>query len=91
MSDIFVKWVKLNDSANRLKSYATALERYASQVDSVRSRLRLSDEVSQSVKAALDKDVSGIHNLAEKMNSYGSSLAVISELYKTTENANIDR
>ncbi len=91
MSDIFVKWVKLNDAANSFKSYATTLERYASQVESVRSRLRLSDEISQSVKATLAKDVANIQALSKNMRSYSSSLAMISEIYRTTEEANIDR
>lgn len=91
MSDIYVKWVKLGDSSCAFENCSRTLSSYAQQVESIRDRLKLSDEVSSSIKSSLSKNASELYALSNNMSQYASSLRVISELYKTTEESNTNR
>lgn len=91
MSDVYVKWMKLKGVSGNFKSYSDSLNRIAEQVNTVRDRLRLSDDVSYSIKSCLSKDVTKLRELSGKMGRYSSALSAISNLYKTTEENNINR
>lgn len=91
MSDVYVKWMKLKGKSGNFKSYSDSLNRIAEQVNTVRERLRLSDDVSYSIKSCLSKDVTKLRELSVKMGRYSSALGTISDLYKTTEENNINR
>lgn len=91
MSDVYVKWMKLKGVSGNFKSYSDSLNRIAEQVNTVRNRLRLSDDVSYSIKSCLSKDVTKLRELSVKMGRYSSALSTISDLYKTTEENNINR
>lgn len=91
MSDIYVKWMRLKGVSGSIKSYSDSLNRIAEQAESVRSRLKLSDDVSYSIKNCISKDVGKLRSLSANMKNYSNVLTEISEMYSTTENNNIDR
>lgn len=91
MSDIYVKWMKLKDVSGNIKSFSDSLNRIAEQAERVKSGLRLSDDVSYSIKNCISKDTGKLRSLSVSMRNYSTALNEISEMYSTTENNNIDR
>ena len=91
MSELYVKWGPLRRSAKSLNNGASTLSQCARSVEHTRSALRLSDDVSASVKSRLSSDISVIYQLSEQLTRYSQALSVIAELYQKTEEENINR
>lgn len=91
MSELYVKWNDLSRSSKTLSACANTVRSCAGEVESVRSRLRMSDEVAASIKSGLSKEISKLYELAEAAKEYSRILQDASQLYRTTEENNIQR
>lgn len=85
MSDIYVKWKKLEGCSSDISNCGKWVDRYALKVENVKNSLQLSAEVSSSVKAKLQKDVETLNGLAASLKDYSQKLLEISNLYGSTE------
>lgn len=91
MSDIFVKWRRLDMIADSFKMCAGTLNSCAGQVDDIRVTLKMSDDVAQNIKRRLKRDTDRICELKVMMKSYSEALSEIARLYESTESANLNR
>ena len=85
MSNIYVKWNELSRASDKYHNCAKELKKCADRVNSVRSNLRISDEVAAQIRASLNKESEQIGYLSEEISASARSLAEIAKMYRETE------
>ena len=85
MSEIYVKWNELGKHAERLDSCARWVAGYVNRVDNVKSRIRLSDNVSVPIKNRLARDSEQLEKIAKDLTDLADTLRTVSSMYRETE------
>lgn len=88
MSDIYVKWTRLSDSANRLRSYSSKINQYKNTVSGIKNSLGMSEKLAEAIKGKLAREVSVLGDIEINLKKYSSALADVAEIYKNTEKNN---
>lgn len=85
MSNIYVKWKKLDSVASSISNYEKYMRNYSSRVESVKNTLQLSPNVTNSVRIKLNSDIEKLNELAQNLEDYSQKLKEISVMYQNTE------
>ncbi len=90
MSDIYVKWDKLDNIASSISKYEKYMNNYSSRVESIRNTLQLSSNVSATIKSKLNRDIEQLNHISQILGDYSQKLKEISAMYKNTEQSMLE-
>ncbi len=85
MANIYIKWAKIHDSAQRLSNSSKILRQVESMISSVDSSLILSENLAIPIKRKLKNEIESIEKIDSSLRSCSSALNELGLLYKNTE------